>query len=185
MNKNALYIDIERLCRIVALATVRVLVLPKMINMNVLKTWYSNTDFPILVIVCSVLAPVKVLAMATRKTSYGVLIITPDGIDLVIDVPLDIVHQNSGLAINIQNAYNHTRKVKCKITESKWKKNNNNTIFKTSLWCIKMDDWSPEIGPLGETHPASMPQWTSPAETRRNNNVIMTSKRRRNVVLTS
>ena len=33
------------------------LVLPKMINMNILKTLYSSTDFPVLVLVCSVLAP--------------------------------------------------------------------------------------------------------------------------------
>ena len=38
-------------------STTRVLVLPKMINMNILKTLYSSTDFPVLVLVCRVLAP--------------------------------------------------------------------------------------------------------------------------------
>ena len=31
--------------------------LPKMINMNILKTLHSSTDFPVLVLVCSVLTP--------------------------------------------------------------------------------------------------------------------------------
>ena len=38
-------------------STTLVLVLPKMINMNILKTLYSSTDFPVLVLVCWVLAP--------------------------------------------------------------------------------------------------------------------------------
>ena len=40
-------------------STTRVLVLPKLINMNILKTLYSSTtpssDFPVLILVCSVL----------------------------------------------------------------------------------------------------------------------------------
>ena len=42
-------------------STTRVLVWYKMINMNILKTLYSSTDFPVLVLVCSVLAPALVL----------------------------------------------------------------------------------------------------------------------------
>ena len=42
-------------------STTRVLVLPKMINMNTLKTLYSSTDFPVLVLVCSVLAPALIV----------------------------------------------------------------------------------------------------------------------------
>ena len=41
-------------------STTRVLVMPKMINMNILKTLYSSTDFPVLVLVCWVLAPAPV-----------------------------------------------------------------------------------------------------------------------------
>ena len=38
-------------------STTRVLVLPKMINMNILKTLYSSTDFPVLVLVCFKYSP--------------------------------------------------------------------------------------------------------------------------------
>ena len=40
-------------------STTPVLVLPKMINMNILKTLYSSTDFPVLVLICSVLTPAQ------------------------------------------------------------------------------------------------------------------------------
>ena len=37
--------------------TTRVLVLSKMIKMNMIKTLYSSTDFPVLLLLCSVLTP--------------------------------------------------------------------------------------------------------------------------------
>ena len=52
-------------------STIRVLILPKMINMNILETLYSSTDFPALVLVCSVLAPALV---AERLDIYTTLL---------------------------------------------------------------------------------------------------------------
>ena len=44
-------------------STTRVLILSKMINMNIKKTLYSSTDFPLLVLVCPVLASALTIAL--------------------------------------------------------------------------------------------------------------------------